>query len=592
MSQKVIDTPLDPESQKLVRQQLDRILAGTTFQQVDRLRRFLSFVVLESLAGRRDELKEYVVGTQVFGKESTFDPRTDPVVRVQARRLRARLVRYYQEEGESDEVLIELPKGGYAPSFSRRGANTGLRRSLTAALVSRNTACVLPFSDHSPTSELGYFCRGLREEIVHRLTALRNLRVLAWDPADAAKHRFDSGANTGEAAIIVTGSVRVASDCLRVTTQFVDGVTGCYLWSASIDAPAGATFEAQERVAEAVVAQLGPQLVDSFSGKTRRPGTVNLAAQNLYLQGRYHMNQRTEEELRKALELFQKALAEDAQYGLAHSGLSDTYSLLAHYGVLGPAEVWTNAAASAASAVILDPNSAEAHTSLAHTKGTQDWDWQGAEREFLRAIALDPRYSTAHHWYATSALVPLSRLEEALERMLVARSLDPVSAIISRDVAVMHYYLRDYDAALEHCDSTIELNPHFSPAYLSLGLVQEQRREIDESLAALERAVRLAPSSPRMQAGLARGYALSGRRPQALKILRSLQTLANERYVSPFEFSVVHFALGHKDKGFEWLSMACADRCFEMLSLQVDPRLDDLRDDPRLTAVIKQVQLC
>ena len=128
--------------------------------------------------------------------------------------------------------------------------------------------------------------------------------------------------------------------------------------------------------------------------------TENLAAHNLYLQGRYHLNQRTEEGLRKAVDFFEKALVEDAQFALAHSGLADAYGLLAHYGVLAPAEVWTKAASTAATAVMLDGNSAEAHTSLAHVKATQDWDWHGAEREFQRAITLDPRYATAHHWYA------------------------------------------------------------------------------------------------------------------------------------------------------------------------------------------------
>jgi TolB-like protein/Flp pilus assembly protein TadD len=592
MPKKTAEESPGPDGQKLVRQQLDRILASSTFQQVDRLRRFLSFVVLESLAGRRDELKEYVVGIQVFGKESTFDPRTDPVVRVQARRLRARLVRYYREEGESDQMLIELPKGGYAPVFSRHESAGAPRRSITAALVSRNTVCVLPFADYSPSGQLGYLCQGLREEIINHLAGVRNVRVLAWDPSDAAKHRFDGLANTGDASIIITGSVRSAGDSLRVTTQFVDGASGCYLWSSSTDSPLSATFETQERVAKAVVAKLTPELVQSFSsGKPRRTGPVNLAAHNLYLQGRYHLNQRTDEGLRKALEFFDKALGEDAQYGLAHSGLSDAYSLLAHYGGLRPADTWTKSAASAASAVMLDGSSAEAHTSLAHAKSTQDWDWAGAEREFQRAIALDQRYATAHHWYATSALVPMGRLDEALKRMQIAQSLDPVSAIISRDVGVMQLYRRDYESALEHCDNTIELNPHFAPAYLTLALVQQQRKEHDESLAALERAAHLSPNGPRAQAALARALAIFGKRAQAFKILHALEAVRKERYVSPFDFAIVHLALGQLDQGFEYLSAACDDRCFELLAIKVDPRFDPYREDARFIALVRRLQL-
>ena len=299
-----------------------------------------------------------------------------------------------------------------------------------------------------------------------------------------------------------------------------------------------------------------------------RRSSDNLAARNLYLQGRYHLNQRTEEGLQKAVDFFEKALVEDAQFALAHSGLADALGLLAHYGVLGPADVWAKAASSAASAVMLDGHSAEAHTSLAHVRATQDWDWAGAEREFQRAIQLNPRYPTAHHWYAMSCLVPMGRLDEALEQMLLAQSLDPVSSIIARDVAVIHCYRRDFDAALEQCDQTIELNPHFAPAYLTLGLIQEQRKDFDESAAAFSRAVDLAPHSPRMHAALARTLALSGRLDQAPSRARRARSAAATRYVSPFEFVAVYFALGEAGKGFRWLAKACDDRCFELLALE------------------------
>jgi tetratricopeptide (TPR) repeat protein len=570
----------------LVRQQLDRILAGTTFRQVDRLRRFLTFVVLETIEGRRDNLKEYVVGIQVFGKDPSFDPRTDPVVRVQARRLRSRLVRYYAEEGAADEILIELPKGGYAPLFSRRQDRIPRQHSLATTIVSRNTARVLPFADHSPGGDLGYFCEGLREEILHQLSSLTNLRVLGGHGSGGRSHPPDWPA--GDAAVIVTGSVRAAAEKVRVTSHFLDGSTGCYLWSTSIDGLLSQPLELQERVASAIAARLGSELVE-LSGTRRRPVAVNLAAHNLYLQGRYHLSQRTEEGLRKAAEFFEKSLAEDAQYGLAYAGLSDAYALLAHYGVLGPADVWTKIASTAATAVMLADDSAEAHTSLAHAKATQDWDWRGAEQEFRRALALDPRYATAPHWYSTTVLVPTGRLDEALARMLVAHSLDPVSAIISRDVAMMYYYKRDFDAALEQCDNTIELNPHFPPAYLTLAFVQEQRGELDESEAALERAVNIAPRSPRSIGALARFFAVTDRRRQALKLLHDLEALARERYVNPFEFALIHFVLGQVDESCHWLAKAIDDRSFDLLSIKADPRFEALANHPRLVPLVARV---
>ena len=581
---------ISKDAEKKIRRQLERVLASRVFQQVDRLKRFLSFIVLETLAGRRGELKEYVVGVQVFGKEESFDPRTDPVVRVQARRLRARLAQYYQEEGQSDEVVIDLPKGGYTPIFTKRDSVTHQRRSIGAALLSRNTVAVLPLADHSATQDLEYFCRGVREEIIHRLASLGGLRVLAWDPSESAAGGDPrESVNKANVATVISGSVRTLGDKVRVTTQIVDGATGCYLWSESIDSSLGDAFGVQERVAQAIVRQIEQELIGVGSVGSVRRTTPNLAAQNLLLQGRYHLGQRTVESLQKAIEFFERALVEDAQYSPAHSGLSDAYSLLAHYGGMAPTEVWTKAASSAASAVMLDNNSAEAHTSLAHAKATQDWDWPGAEREFLAAIALDPRYATARHWYTTSCLTPLGRMDEALEQILLASALDPVSAIIARDVAVTHYYRKEFDLALEQCDHTIELNPHFSPAYWTLGLIQEQRKDLDESIAAFQRAAHLSPRSPRMQAALARAYALAGKQDDALTILHQLEKLATERYVSPFEFALVHFALGHQGVGYRWLSKACKDRCFELISIKLDPIFDPLRNDPRFAAMLRQV---
>src|SRR6185436_7763798 len=188
--------------EKAVRQQLNRILDSKAFSQVDRLKRFASFIVLEAVAGRGGELKEYVIGVQVFGKEPSFDPRTDPIVRVQARRLRTRLARYYRDEGNNDELIIDLPKGGYAPVFRLREEVPSAKRSLTATLASRNTVAVMPITDDSAGASLDYFCRGLRDEILHALTSIKALRVLAVRGDDTDDQIEGDPSN---AALIITG---------------------------------------------------------------------------------------------------------------------------------------------------------------------------------------------------------------------------------------------------------------------------------------------------------------------------------------------------------------------------------------------------
>jgi TolB-like protein/Tfp pilus assembly protein PilF len=582
---------LSKDGAERIRQQLSRIMASATFQKVDRLKRFVNFIVVEAVAGRGDQLKEYVVGTEVFGKDQSFDPRNDPIVRVQARRLRARLDQYFREEGEADEFIIELPKGGYVPVFKPRPSREAPKLA-AAPLVGQNCVAVLTFADHSPEAALAHVGKGIRQEIVHQLTQNPALHVMAWDPSESlgTRDRREHSRTLG-AAMLISGSVTLSGKRMRVTTQLIDTVSGCYKWSESTEHPANDLFALQTAVAQAVSARLradvpaAPPVV-----ATGRPA-VNLAAHNLYRQGRYHLEQRSEEGLLKAKDFFQKALVEDPQYALALSGLADAYGLLTHYGVLPPDDAWAKAASSAEAAVMLDGASAEARTSLAHVKSTQGWDWRGAEQEFQRAIAIDPRYATAHHWYAMSCLAPMGRLDEALEQIQLAQSLDPVSPIIARDLTMIRYYRREFDEALEQCDHTIELNPHFSAGYWTLGLVQEQRGDFEESTAAFQRALLLSPHSPKMHGAMGRTFALSGQTALANGILKKLRGLSKRRYVSPCEFALIHFALKQPDLGFRWLSKASADRSFDLTAINVDPRFDPIRRDRRFVAVAREVGL-
>lgn len=566
-----------------IRRQLQRILESRTFRQGDRLQRFLSFIVEETLEGRGDRLKEYPVGVDVFGKDSSFDPRMDPIVRVQARRLRMRLVTYYRDEGRGDEICIELPKGGYAPTF-RKGENAAPLKALAPALLGRNTVAVLPFTDQSPESSEAALCAALTQEVTHQL--LKEDSIITASPLAA-----DSN-GVSRAALVVSGSVRRSRNLLRITTHITDNARGCYIWSDLRDQAPDDSFALQEEVAASVVARLRAEIgKEQEISLERRSHTRNLHAQSMYLQGRYHLNQRTEPGLRKAMEFFGKAIEEDPRFAEAYAGIADAQNLFAHYGVSAPAEVWTKAATNAAQAVLEDDNSSEAHTSLGHVKATQDWDWAGAEREFRRALELNPRNATAHHWFAVSCLAPLSRLDEGFEHILTAQALDPLSSIISRDIALIYYYQRKYDLALEQCDHTIEQNPHFSAAYWTLGLVQEQRGEFEEAIAAFQRAIELSPPSPRILGALGRTYAKAKRRDEALGILHELDQLSKRRYISPFELSLIYFALKRTDEGFEQLSKAYHDRSFELIAIRIDPRFDSVRDDPRFVELFQKLGL-
>jgi tetratricopeptide (TPR) repeat protein len=579
--------PAPAATAELQRQQLDRIAASKTFQRVDRLRRFLTFIVEETLAGRGDQLKEFVIGVAVFDKTNAFDPRNDPLVRVQARRLRARLERYYREEAQPGELVLDLPKGGYAPVF-RASPRAVPARSPAAALARRNAVLVLPFSDDTPSGDQAAFCRGLAQEIAHTLAGAEGIRVAL--AAVAGDDRGDVAARIEQtrAATLVGGGVRRHGDALRITTYLADAASGCHLWSMSADRPLADAVAAQEAVAAAVLAQLR----ETAGPARQRHPTENLTAYNFYLQGRHLLTQRTEEGMRRAVEAFERAIAEDPRYAEAYSGLADTYGLLAHYGVLPPAEAWAKTASNAAWAVLLDDSSVEAHTSLAHVKATQDWDWQGSEQAFQRALALDPRYSTAHHWFAISCLVPMGRLDEALEELGLAQAADPISPIVSRDLAKIHYFQGDFETALECCDHTIEQHPYFSPAYWMLGLVQEQLGDFDEATAALQRALQLSPDTPQMLAAIARIHASAGRPGEARALLARLLAMAEQRYVSPFDLALLHFALGDDEPAFACLEQAFQDRCHELVFMQLDPRFSGaLKRSPRFAALVHRLGL-
>jgi serine/threonine-protein kinase len=265
-----------------VRQHLDRVLSSETFRQAARLKRFLTFVVNEATAGRADQLKEYVIGVQVFDRESGFDPRTDPIVRVQARRLRSRLAAYYLDEGLDDELLIDLPKGGYAPTFHTREQP---RRSRPAAhIVSQDAVVVLGFEDCSPGRDLGYICEGLRTELIHAITCSEGLRVVSAPlrPPQAA------GEGAGDASAVhpalqITGSVRASGRRIRLTAHIIDSPTGSILSSDTHDGSLDDPLEAQEAIAAAVARRLRHDLAGRAGGRRLQRPVENLSARTLYL---------------------------------------------------------------------------------------------------------------------------------------------------------------------------------------------------------------------------------------------------------------------------------------------------------------------
>ncbi len=582
-------------SGETIRAHLQRVVESDIFRNADRLKRFLRHIVEQSLDGRADTLKEYALGTDVFDRKASFDPRIDPIVGVEAGRLRNRLKQYYEAAGMWDGMRIDLPRGSYVPIYAEADTAPAAQPPVPAAVEAPAThILVLPFADHSPNKDQAYFCDGMTEELINALTRVSALRVVAQSSAFRLRDDVPDVRELGEqlrVGTIVQGSVRKAGQRVRITVQLIAVETRCYLWSETYDRRLKDVFAIQVEISRDVVQALRVRLHQEQRDLLGKRYTDNLNAYTLYLRGRQQWNLRSEAGLRTAIEFFQQAIAADPSYALAYAGLADSYSLLGNYGLALPTVVRASARETAGKAVEIDGTLAEAHTSLGHVRATYDWDWDAAEREYELAISLNPGYATAHHWYALTVLSPVGRLDECLVEIRRALELGPISPSINRDLAIILTHRREYDKAVEQCRRTLSLDPNFCTAYWAMGLAYEAAGMLPEALAAFQTGADISGGVPRLKGALGRCHALSGATSKALEILAALQSLADERYVSPFEIALIYMGLGDVDKAFEALEKVYAVRSYELVPLKVDPRFDCLRTDRRFSSLLQRMGL-
>ncbi len=547
--------------------------------------RFLRLAVERELEGRGSELKEYLIGVEVFDRKHAYDPRVDPIVRVEARRLRAKLHQYYQGDGSNDPIVIEFAVGGYTPQFRLRAPAELVVQA--PALAAPLATAVLPFLNLSPGEETEYFSDGLTEELIHALTRLPGLRVMAWNTAAQLRgrqHDLHMIREQLQAGTVVTGSVRIAGASLRVRAQLIDTATGVYLWSETFDRRTQDVFAIQEDIARAIVHTLRLQLAAPLGR-----GRTSVGSYDWYLKGRYISHRRGPDDLRQSLACFENAIAADPSSALAHAGLADAYSLLMDYGMMPPSEAAPLAAANAERAIELDPNLAEPHASLAFLRGLYNWDWQEAERLYLRAIVLNPGYATAHHWLAVDCYAFSGRLDEALSEVGIARQLDPLSAIIREGEAYTTLFQRRYDRAVELYRELLAFDPGFYKGWSSLGRAYSLMGRHSEALAMLEKARELAGDLPNILGALGQVHALAGNPAQAREFLSRLQAMALTRHVPASCFAVVHMGLGEIPQALDWLEKGCELRESQLTGLKMHPLWDPLRAEPRFQALLKRL---
>jgi len=596
------------------------MLASRTFSHAGRLSRLLRYTVEQTLTGQADQIKEYVLGVQVFDKGEDFDPRIDTVVRVEAHRLRSRLRKYYETEGAGDAILIEFPKGCYAPVFRPAApfAQPGLRRrlrsmALAAALALAGvlgyvtltrmwrpsapapppSVAVLPLANLSGDPSQDFLADGITEVITSDLASIGGLRVISRTSAMHSKQvpkRLPEIARELNVAYVVEGSLHRAGDRVRISAQWIEAATDRRLWAQSYERDLREVLALQKDVARAIAEGIKGQLTPREQQRLGAARPVNPKAYEAYLKGRYQWSKRTEDGLRKSIRHLDEALAEDPGSALAYAGLAESYALLASYGVSPALEVMPKARAAAERALQLDNTLAEAYASLGFVKSFYDWDWQGAGDDYRRALELNPNCATARHWYS-GYLRATARLNEATGQIRQAQALDPLSRAIRRDLGRTLYCMRRYEEAIREYRQALDLEPDFPSGYLHLGLAYVAQAKHQEALAALLKAASLPGGNPLIQGGLGLSHGVLGQQVEARKILEGLQARSRREYVSPMSRVFIHIGLGQKDQAYQELERACQERDGWLAWLNVDPVFDRLRTDPRFPRLLARVGL-
>lgn len=444
---------------------------------------------------------------------------------------------------------------------------------------------VLPFKTLGMASSDDYLGLGMADALI---TKLSNIRQISVRPTSAVIKYAGSNLADPVAAgrelnvdSVVEGSIQRAGDRVRVTVQLVSVRESRPLWAYTFDERLTDIFSVQDSISAQVAQALTLKLTGEEERLLAKRYTLNVEAYQSYLRGRFFWNKRNEESLNLSIVYFNEAIARDPSYALAYAGLADAHSVIGFYqfGKLSPAESYLKAKAASLKAIELDETLAEAHVSLALAIGDVDADDAAAEREYKRAIELNPSYATAHHWYS-DFLATAGRPLEAMAEVRRALELDPLSLVINATLGERLYQARRYDEAIAQLRKTLEMDSGFGPAHYLLGLALEQKGLYEEAIAALNQARRISGSNPWMVSALGHTLALSGKKSEAQKILGELKELSRARHVSAYDFAVVHQGLGQKEQAFDWLQKLRGDKARR--SLIADPRMDDLRDDARL----------
>ena len=543
-------------------------------------------VLYEMATGRRPFLGE--TAAQLIAAILRDEPRPVTELRPEVPRQLERIIRHALDKDPDRRFQTALDLRNELQQLEEE-----YERGDPSALRVRSVA-VLPLEDLSGDLEQAWFADGMTDALINSLARIGALKVISRSSImryrGARKPLTDVARELGVDAV-VEGSVLRAGDRVRITAQLNDPARNRVLWSKSYEHDLDDVLSLQGSVAQAIAERIEVELTPQEHAHLARTHRVDPAVHEACLKGRHFWYKRTNESVTKGLAYFEEAVRLDPSCAPAHAGIADSYIVDGgRYLGVSPEVAYSRARAAALKAVELDDSLAEAHTSLAAVMTDYDWDWSGADREYRRAIELNPNYVTAHSWYAEQ-LSRMARHDEAVAEARLARELDPLALVGGMIVAWILYFARRYDEAIEQARQTLELEPDYATALRILGWAYEETGRPDEAIRAHRRAGELTDRQPNFYGQLGRAYALAGRPDEARAVLDDLLEASKQAYVSSLDIAIIYTALGDNETALDWLDRAHEERADHLAYIKVNPRLDPLRSEVRFASVLERMGL-
>jgi tetratricopeptide (TPR) repeat protein/TolB-like protein len=565
-----------------IRGQLDLILRSRAFIQSHRIRRFLQFVVEESLLGQPHRLKEYLIGLEVFDRREAFDPRVDSIVRVEARRLRYKLEEYYRTDGREDGIRIVLRKGSYVPIFEYRSAVTGV-----SPVTARRSMEIGLFSLINATSETGAEAGAAAEEIQRRLAHVLIKEgyfqvVVVKSPGQAAASEAGSNANgvttspSGSTAdYVIEGSMELQEEGFRLLLQLQQSVDGSYIWSETTDGRLQ-DLSCIDHLAQQLVRDLS---APASEGVVTRRQSDRKESWDAYLQGRYHWKLATPDSIRNSVAYFTKAVETDANYAAAWAALSEALLVTSVFGLLPPSDSDSRMREAATRAISLNPSLPEAHVALGSVLSLLDWDWAAGEEELQKGIHLDKSDSVAHLAYGIQ-LACRGGQSSAVAEVERALEVDPASLFPNFVLGWIYGICRRFDEAIAQHTLVSRLATDYGLPHLGLGLAYAGKGLFTDAIAHLTNATQMKCGSL-LHGQMGYCYAMAGRRDEAHRELGILKTRSESHYVSPMSFAAIYAGLGDDDEALAQIERALQARDTSLPVHLLSTEFDNLRNHPR-----------